>query len=728
MHAALADGNTLHAKLLLRFLCELANCGMVEVTGEQGVCAYMRSLISRLDDDAVSSQHKDLSAYMVLSAIPSCCETLASEAPEELKELLAQCQTFMSARQTSFDLSSNFRRVLSPPATTPDSLVVLWQVIEPACADDGVPIKVHSITKPWRLLEDTLQGGTKHPLSEALPMLTTEVMDTFPITAEFPLFDADSGGAAAAAASIPEVERVAVRDLITDSCSTFRPDCRWDGIRLGSLRNAAEQLLSVSEIAPAECHSEYLIVEAVLLLILQFPQRDGAYLTQLVLELCRASPSTIPPALACAVELLFRRLDELDYVAVEQLATWFAHHLNNTKFRWPFWQYWVDVANAEPNDRQRLFVTRVLEVGARLSYVDRIKCADGFPEELHSLLPMMPTALSRLLPAVDAADALDGPEGATPFQKLVVQLRDKLAKRAPIDDIDEALRAADEDEDEELELPPLWRPTALMHALLMCGSASISHSLSLFDRYRDLLVRFAESEEDQHSIIDSIAEVWASSNQQVLFFIDALLRRRVVQMTAVISWVFHEQNSTSFASRHFGSSFAGWELIDNTLDRSIDALSASVLATSSSSAAKEADDDDSPADEKVGTAVEKDSTAMGGTDDSDSARNPDPEHLAEAREVCVELFGRLVRALDAALQIQDAADPWIQATQSILHAASRKYADMSAPTDSLHRSTESVALSSRSVLDGLQGKIMVPDGSELRALLEQLASDASVAA
>ena len=58
----------------------------------------------------------------------------------------------------------------------------------------------------------------------------------------------------------------------------------------------------------------------------------------------------------------FRRLPQLDYVATNQLAQWFAHHLSNTGFHWPYWAYWKDVADAPPTDRQRLFVARALEV------------------------------------------------------------------------------------------------------------------------------------------------------------------------------------------------------------------------------------------------------------------------------------------------------------------------------------------------------------------------------
>ena len=105
--------------------------------------------------------------------------------------------------------------------------------------------------KPWRLLDDTLSGATKHPLSALCEGVRADQTDRFPIGLERDVFDAESGGGAAIAAAIAEAEKVTVRDYVTDMCALLRPDCRWDGIRQGQARTAAEQILSVSEVAPA---------------------------------------------------------------------------------------------------------------------------------------------------------------------------------------------------------------------------------------------------------------------------------------------------------------------------------------------------------------------------------------------------------------------------------------------------------------------------------------------
>ena len=81
---------------------------------------------------------------------------------------------------------------------------------------------------------------------------------------------------------------------------------------------------------------------------------------------------------------------------------------------------------------------------------------------------------------------------------------------------------------------------------------------------------------------------------------------------------------------------------------------------------------------------------------------------------------RLPLLLDDALHAEGAgADTWVLATRGILHAVCRKYADMQAPRSATTRSTETVALPVREVLEGLQDKIPRPEDESLRATLAE---------
>ena len=67
---------------------------------------------------------------------------------------------------------------------------------------------------------------------------------------------------------------------------------------------------------------------------------ESAFLGRALLELCKKDVRVCDP-IAAGVELLYQRLDALDDVAAMRLANVFAAHLNNTKFRWPYWRRWA---------------------------------------------------------------------------------------------------------------------------------------------------------------------------------------------------------------------------------------------------------------------------------------------------------------------------------------------------------------------------------------------------
>ena len=58
------------------------------------------------------------------------------------------------------------------------------------------PVRIHSVIKPWRLLDDALRGATTHPLSALCEGVRADEADRFPIRLERDVFDAESGGGA----------------------------------------------------------------------------------------------------------------------------------------------------------------------------------------------------------------------------------------------------------------------------------------------------------------------------------------------------------------------------------------------------------------------------------------------------------------------------------------------------------------------------------------------------
>ena len=89
----LAAGDGLKAKLVLKFLAELCNCGVVAAAGERELCARLRAPLARVAGDAgarTTAARKDLSVYLVprasRAAPPNCSTTpTARRAPRRVR-------------------------------------------------------------------------------------------------------------------------------------------------------------------------------------------------------------------------------------------------------------------------------------------------------------------------------------------------------------------------------------------------------------------------------------------------------------------------------------------------------------------------------------------------------------------------------------------------------------------------------------------------------------------
>ena len=156
---------------------------------------------------------------------------------------------------------------------------------------------------------------------------------------------------------------------------------------------------------------------------------DSAFLNRILLELCKAARSMWDPLMA-GVAMLYERLDSLDDVASMRLANVFAHHLNNTKFRWPYFRRWAEAfptneamesssnsavaasSNAEDDDdddededldREKRFLTHSLSMLAALNHsTPRLK------QLLSSLGADLPPQLEAMLPASDIVVNMGG--------------------------------------------------------------------------------------------------------------------------------------------------------------------------------------------------------------------------------------------------------------------------------------------------------------------------------
>jgi hypothetical protein len=283
-----------------------------------------------------------------------------------------------------------------------------------------------------------------------------------------------------------------------------------------------------------------------------------------VLELCAIDEAKFAPQFATSVELFFRALDDDDAptpLQQRRIALLFAHYLSNTKFVWPYWDYWTAVVDEDDDDAQKRFVREVLERCCRLAYLDRLKVA--LPEKLHVLLPLglssvdfdenTPEELARRADFGELARAVDPPEEGADRTMVAI-------KFATLDD--DAARAK-----------------AAISAL--CShTSSLTHLLApLDDAQLAIALRNCcyDDEPVERALFDGVVSSLGGSPQHVVLYMDALLRRGIARPSAFIRWLF-DGASAPYGASSLPSSFAPLELLEVGIERALDAVAAARLA------------------------------------------------------------------------------------------------------------------------------------------------------
>ncbi|CAM9779171.1 unnamed protein product [Chrysoparadoxa australica] len=578
---ALAAGAFIQAKLLLRFLGELCNCRLVRPS--ELVDLFMLLGSNYLPDpDPPNSERvlnqpcKDIVAHMLASALLWCGHTMHQHCSAGLSDLVDLIQAHINSRKPIF-ARKGLRSLLQAEGTAEpvtDGLVQVWAVLsqihdggwqeEKRIAaiprpSEGVTEQLNSVsslslpddivgpeTIPANLqrmgdvkLASCREGGfVPAPGSEesmSSPCSSIGAGYCLALMAEWDLFDSDGDGGAATVAhgALEDGERVVLREYIKDVVASFEPIIKQDGTRAGSFTIAVEQLLSVGKLAPEGCDSVYLVVETLFLLLAQLPEPTYFlnYVGRLLVEMGRVRASTAP-AVAFATGALFQELEVLDLVAGAQFAKWFASHLKDTGYAWPFWSHWEKTVELEEDNPERIFVAESLRMLVQLSYVERIK--DTVPEALWPLLPA-PEAPphSKLLDSGGDDDGLE----------VVAQaVLDRVMSKASCQEIRDWL---------ELELgkesDAKATVTLLMHAVLRAGTNSPSHLVGMLMRYRDWFLDLASKSGCEMAIMEVVQEAWASSRQWFLLTVEELLRSYIVSPEVVVEFFFRPDVSKTLA-------------------------------------------------------------------------------------------------------------------------------------------------------------------------------------
>jgi nuclear cap-binding protein subunit 1 len=153
-----------------------------------------------------------------------------------------------------------------------------------------------------------------------------------------------------------------------------------------------------------------------------------------------------------------------------------------------------------------------------LSFFERME--RSITPELVALLP--PKARPSFKYQDDSS--VDNAETLIPLsQELIGKIRAKESAEA----LDTLLQAVSS---ERLDL--------LVQCILQTGSKSVSHLLSVLERYCSLLRRYSTTLEEQEFVLNAVGSYWVYSNLHQVILLDKLMTYRIVTNLAIIQWLF----------------------------------------------------------------------------------------------------------------------------------------------------------------------------------------------
>jgi len=256
---------------------------------------------------------------------------------------------------------------------------------------------------------------------------------------------------------------------------------------------------------------DFLIIELLFgqLFELPTPPYKIIYYGTLIADFCKEG-STFAGILAAAVDLIFKRIDQLNAECFDRFSEWFSFHLSTFDWQWN-WENWKHVLTLEPHAPQRRFVSETLEQCIRLSYFERIQRV--LPAEFHVLLPPKPTVNYTL------ADST-----------LANALQEKIQSRETSEQIQEFLSISQfASQQEELAF--------FLQVLLLVGSKSYTHILKLFERYVTLLQSLTSDQQSKIVALSVVQQFWSNNHQNIIIIIDNMMTYRIVDYVSVTTWI-----------------------------------------------------------------------------------------------------------------------------------------------------------------------------------------------
>lgn len=528
------------ARHIVRFMADLVNCHVIAHTS---ILSLYESLFTVTKEDDVPQARRDWFAYAVLSSLPWVGAELQEKKPTELNQVLASLHDYVTTKRNK--LHHSLLRVWSvdEPHPQEEYLECLWaQIVK--LSDDNWAEEL--IPRPYRAFEGLLMESVQQTLPTFVPPPHREGFSVYPLPkVVFRMFDYTDCPEGPLIPGNHSIERWLIEENLVQTLKTHKFDRKECATRMLSIPGKDKVPIS------------HMVIEVLFGELFRLPSSSypDVFFTAIFIELCKLQPSAMPQVLALASEMLFERLNTMNYSCMDKFVNWFSHHLSNFQFRWS-WEEWSDCLQEDPAQPKPKFIREVLEKCLRLSYHQRIR--DNVPESFEPLLPAEPIHRFKYEERIENPTEME--EAAqTASQRLVACIRQKASDedlRTVLEEIPNPEKTAGVEE-EEIYNPV--RLEVLMQTLLHLAQKSFSHSCSALAKFHKLLKWAATGEDGKIDALRVLHDVWHSHPQMVLVLVDKMVRTQIVDCAAVAKWLFSPDMAKDFTRVYV------WEIMHSTI-------------------------------------------------------------------------------------------------------------------------------------------------------------------
>ncbi|XP_030377161.1 nuclear cap-binding protein subunit 1-like [Scaptodrosophila lebanonensis] len=512
------------AQGLLFFLAGLINANVATISS---LLHLLNALLMVCDETDTPQLRRDWFAHAVLSTLPFIGRELYEKKESALQALILRLKLYMERRSNAHGalLSVWTTTAATMDTSQPEYLDLLWQQVLKLQSNNWME---QMLTRPYLTFDERLTEALQHNLPPLrAPAHEPNCKYNAPLVT-FHLFESSGGDGAQVAPNLPDllsIERHLLESQILEILQVYHLERKI----------CAERLISFCAAQPAWT-VEHCVVEIIVGQLLELPK--SLHLTinygVILIELCRSKPLQWSPVLTQAIHILFQRVDNMRVACFDRFVNWFSHHLSNFRYEWN-WLEWKSATEVKSIDQPRAkFLQQLLQKCLRLSYYQHVQ--DMLPACFAPLLPEVPE------PCFKYIDVL------LPGAELAKHLLDAIRNKCNPEIVGGLLEAA-------IEHSPMLKIDVLVQTLLHLGSKSFTHTNAMFFKFQPVLKMLAEDEASQHAILSAVFELWANNEQRKLLLAEKLLRMKIIEDSAMLSWIFSQHLKPELTKMYL------WELL-----------------------------------------------------------------------------------------------------------------------------------------------------------------------